>query len=265
MTDPQYWASELSELAASADRDFPESSTPPSVPSELIRFSRLALIGEMVACFAHEVSNPLMVLEGNLRLITEKTSDDDGNRESVQAAVEAAERIGKMATRMLEFNRQTPSSDQPFELSEAINDAYRFVRPYLEMRGVSFEFDSPSHVTPISADRNLIIQALTNLFQNAADAMVGCSQRRLRVFVRSQDDHLQIDVEDTGEGIPGPDLERVFEPFFTTKGVLGTGLGLYITRRIVMEELKGAITAQNGPHTTTFTVTLPLKTTVSGR
>jgi hypothetical protein len=83
-----------------------------------------------------------------------------------------------VARRRLQINR--------FALSEAINDAYRFVRPYLEMREVSFEFDSPSHVTPISAERNLIIQALTNLFQNAADAMGGCSQRRLRVFQTSR-------------------------------------------------------------------------------
>ncbi len=263
MNDPQIWTSELSELAASAGRDFPDRSTVPSVPSELIRFSRLALIGEMVACFAHEVSNPLMVLEGNLQLITEQTADEGESRENVQAAVEAAERIGKMATRMLEFNRHTPSSDQPFNVSDAIDDAYRFVRPYLEMRAVSFEFNSPSHVAPILVDRNLIIQVLTNLFQNAADAMVGCSQRQLRVFVVPQGDHVQIDVEDTGKGIPSPDLERVFEPFFTTKGVLGTGLGLYITKRIVMEELKGAITVQNGPHATTFRVTLPLKATAT--
>ena len=264
MNESQFWTPELSELAASAGRDFPKPSTESSVPSELIRFSRLAMIGEMVACFSHEVSNPLMVLEGNLRLITEQTPDDDESRESVHAAVEAAERIGKMATRMLEFNRTTPSSDQPFNVSDAIDDAYRFVRPYLEMRAVSFDFEVPSQVTPISVDRNLIIQVLTNLFQNAADAMVGCPERRLRVCVAPQSDHLQIDVEDTGKGIPSPDLERVFEPFFTTKGVLGTGLGLYITKRIVMEELKGAITAHNGSHTTTFTVTLPLNPASTG-
>ena len=257
MNDPQFWRPGLNESAASAGRDFPEGST---LPSELIRFSRLALIGEMVACFAHEVSNPLMVAQGHLRLIDEQTPDDHASRESVHAAVEAVERIGKMAAWMLDFNRKEPSSDGPFDVSEAIDDAYRFVGPYLNMRAVSFEFESPSEVGSIVADRNLLIQVLVNLFQNAADATVGCPERRLKVVVASHRDQLQIDVEDTGEGIPTADLERVFEPFFTTKGVLGTGLGLYIAKRIVIDELKGAITAQNGPHTTTFTIILPLET-----
>ncbi len=221
MNESTMRASEITELAPTEGKDMGEGTAVPSVPSELIRLSRLALIGEMVACFAHEVNNPLMVLEGSLRLITAQTAEDDGNRESVRAAVEATDRIGKMATRMLEFNRQTPPTDQPFDIADAIEDAYRFVRPYLEMKTVSFEFESPAGVAPMAMDRNLIIQVLTNLFQNAADAMEGCSQRRLRVFVLPQGDHLQIDVEDTGKGIANHDLDRVFKPFFTTKGVHG--------------------------------------------
>ena len=256
MNGPQPWSSTLSESAASPGMDFPENS---NMPSELIRFSRLALIGEMVACFAHEVSNPLMLVQGHLRLIEEQTPDDDPNLDNVRAAVEAAERIGSMAARMLDFNRKEPAYEGPFDVSDAIGDAHRFVRPYLNMRAVSFEFESGADVERISADRNLLIQVLVNLFQNAADAMVGCPERELKVSVTSDRDRLQINVEDTGEGISTADLGRVFEPFFTTKGVLGTGLGLYIARRIVMDELKGAITAQNGSHSTTFAITLPLE------
>ena len=260
MNDPQPWSSALSESAASPGMDFSGSS---NVPSELIRFSRLALIGEMVACFAHEVSNPLMLVQGHLQLIEEQTPDDDPNLDNVRVAVEAAERLGSMAARMLDF-RKEPSYEGPFDVSDAIADAHRFVRPYLNMRAVSFEFESGANIERISADRNFLIQVLINLFQNAADAMVGCPERELRVSVTSDRDRLQINVEDTGEGISTADLGRVFEPFFTTKGVLGTGLGLYIAKRIVMDELKGAITAQNGSHSTTFAITLPLEPAAVG-
>ena len=221
MSNPQTWSPQPSAAARPAERD---SSEADSIQAELIRFSRLALIGEMVACFAHEVSNPLMLVQGHLRLIEEQTPDDHPARESVQAAAEATDRIGKMASWMLGFNRTGSALDEPCNVAEAIDDAYRFILPYLNIREVSFAFESRSETESIAADRNLLIQVLVNLFQNAADAMVGSPERELTVTAVACGDRLRIEVRDTGKGIRDADLERVFEPFFTTKGPTGTGL-----------------------------------------
>ena len=224
----------------------------------LIHLSRLVMIGELTACFAHDVSNPLMLIQGHLRLIDEQIPPDHPLRDNLRAANDASDRIGLLASRMLDFSRKPSSRVERCNISDIVDDAYRFVRPYLSLRTVSFEFDKQSKMRPVSVDRNLLVQVLINLFQNAADAMVNCPQRNLKVTAGEESDAVRIEISDTGRGIPEANCERVFEPFFTTKGNLGTGLGLYITRRIVVEDLKGAITVASVPPGTTFTIGLPI-------
>ena len=223
----------------------------------LIHLSRLVMIGELAACFAHDVSNPLMLIQGHLRLIDEQIPRDHPLRDNLRAANDASDRIGRLASRMLDFSRKPSSRVERCDISDIVDDAYRFVRPYLSLRTVSFEFDKEPKMRPVSVDRNLLVQVLINLFQNAADAMVNCPQRNLKVTAGAESDAVRIEISDTGRGIPEEDCDRVFEPFFTTKGNLGTGLGLYITRRIVVEDLKGAITVASVPPGTTFAIRLP--------
>ncbi len=224
---------------------------------QLTHLSRLVMIGELSACFAHDVANPLMLIKEYLRLIDEETSTDDPVRGHIVAATAASDRIGQLASRMLDFSRKQPSRIEKCDAGAVIDDAFRFVHPYLLLRGASFEVDTEDESTAISVDRNMLVQVLINLFQNAADAMDGCPQRRMRVNVVNESAEVRIQVSDTGRGIAESDLDRVFEPFFTTKGDLGTGLGLYITRRIVVDELQGRIKVESNLPDTVFTISLP--------
>ena len=96
-----------------------------------------------------------------------------------------------------------------------------------------------------------------SLLKNASEAIDG--EGEIRITTSVQDEHVRIDIGDTGRGIPTEYMERVFDPGFTTKGVnVGVGLGLPICHKIIVDEHKGRIDVASDPGSgTTFTVTLP--------
>jgi signal transduction histidine kinase len=106
-------------------------------------------------------------------------------------------------------------------------------------------------------DRWPMVQGIVNILQNAADAMDGLEERCVSITARVDGKQLRIAISDTGPGIPPENVDKIFDPFYTTKGERGTGLGLYITRQVVVEH-GGAIDVQTGDRGTTFLISLPL-------
>ncbi|HBQ19580.1 MAG TPA: hybrid sensor histidine kinase/response regulator, partial [Myxococcales bacterium] len=118
---------------------------------------------------------------------------------------------------------------------------------------------------PVTASPARLGQILLNLLQNAAQA-VEAREERGEIFVRcrAQDGEVQIEVEDTGQGMSPEVMERVFQPFFTTKGESrGTGLGLYLSRQLA-EEMGGTLEVRSTLGSgSTFTLRLPAASTVT--
>ncbi|MGN6241614.1 MAG: sensor histidine kinase, partial [Cellulosimicrobium cellulans] len=103
-------------------------------------------------------------------------------------------------------------------------------------------------------------QVWTNLIDNARQAMADSAERRLTITTRRVEDWLEVEIADTGPGIPDAVRPRIFEPFFTTKPVgQGTGLGLDISWRIVVNKHHGDLTVTSVPGDTRFVVHLPLE------
>jgi signal transduction histidine kinase len=122
--------------------------------------------------------------------------------------------------------------------------------------GVEVVRDYGAEVPPIEANPGELNQVWTNLIENAIDAMDG--QGRLRISTRADDDDLVVEIGDTGSGMSPEVQSRAFEPFFTTKEVgKGTGLGLDISRRIVVQNHHGRITIDVQPGETVLRVRLP--------
>jgi signal transduction histidine kinase len=196
------------------------------------------------------------VSTGQSELIEKQLLQDHPIRSNVRAMRGAVDRIEAVAGRTLGFSRRNNDVHDSCDLETVVNDAHRFVEPYLKARNVWFQFSPPRERVSLAVSGGRLAQVFVNLFQNAIDAMTGSPERALRVRVIPSNDEVRIEVEDTGKGIPDKDLEHVFEQFFTTKAPQGTGLGLYITRQIV-EDMNGAVSVENGNQTTTFTVGLP--------
>jgi two-component system NtrC family sensor kinase len=224
----------------------------------LLHFSRLITIGELSACFAHEVSNPLMLIQGHLRFVEENLPSDHPLRTNFEAIDRASRRIEEIAKRMLDFSKNRTYLTSPCDVAEFISDALRLVQPYLRIHCIDVQIQLEPDLPAVELDRCQMIQVIVNLLQNAADAMAEAEKRVLSITGRIDAAVMRIAIFDTGTGIEPQNVQRVFDPFFTTKGERGTGLRLFIARQVV-EGHNGSITVGTGRHGTTFVISLPLK------
>jgi signal transduction histidine kinase len=224
---------------------------------ELLHFSRLITIGELSACFAHEVTNPLMLIRGHLRFVEESLAAENPLRINFEVIDRASRRIEEMAKRMLDFSKKRTRRTERCDTAEIISDALRFVQPYMRSNFIDAKVHLEPELPLLDLDRWQMVQAMVNLMQNAADAMAGLDRRVLSITALVEGGQMRISVSDTGTGIPSGNVSKVFDPFYTTKGERGTGLGLYITKQVI-EEHNGTINVQTGDHGTTFVISLPL-------
>jgi len=223
----------------------------------LMQAERLASMGQLAASVAHEVNNPLGVVLLYSHLLLEQARDE-ALRNDLTIVVNQADRCKKIVSGLLHFARQNKVVPEPVDLHELVEHSVRAMQLPSEIAlQARCECDDP--VAEI--DRDQIVQVLTNLVTNAADAMPGGGQ--LEVRVRGDERTLYLVIRDTGAGIPLENRGKIFEPFFTTKQIgKGTGLGLAIAYGIVRMH-RGDISVESnadpaaGPTGSTFTVGLP--------
>jgi two-component system, NtrC family, sensor kinase len=225
--------------------------------TDLLHLSRLITTGRLSACFAHEVTHPLMLIRGHLRFIEEALGADHPLRVNLEAIDRAERRIEDMAKRMLDFTRKGDPISQYCDAEQVISDALGFIQPYFRSRYINVRVHAEPGLPVVKIDRFQIIQALVNLLQNSAEAMSEMDKRVLTITAKAEGTQMRIAITDTGSGISAEDLPRVFEPFFTTKGERGTGLGLFIVKDVI-EQHNGAIDVRTGATGTTFIISLPL-------
>ncbi len=218
---------------------------------------RLASLGQLAAGVAHEINTPL----ANVMLVAEslrrRTTDPwtRGRAETITAQVEVAARIVRG---LLDFARRSAPQTSRLDLVDIAGETVRFLRGK-QPAEVEVEERYPPTPVPILGDRGQLMQVLTNLLLNAYDALEGSADGRIVVEVRRGDRETEIEVRDSGPGIPLEALPHVFEPFFTTKPEgRGTGLGLAICHGIVQAH-GGTIVARNIPGSgASLVVSLPL-------
>jgi PAS domain S-box-containing protein len=229
-----------------------------------VQAERMAAIGVLAAGVAHEINNPLSYLLANLQFaLGELTrANDPLTLERVLAALEesrhGAERIQGIVTDLKTFSRPDEHDRGAVKVSQAVESAITIAWNEIRHRAqLVRRFDETAHV-----DGNIaqLGQVFLNLLINAAHAIpAGAADRHeIAVEIRREGDRVLIAVSDTGVGISEADTARIFEPFVSTKPIgAGTGLGLWICRRIVTD-LGGTISVEAGAtRGTTFRVDLP--------
>jgi signal transduction histidine kinase len=203
---------------------------------ELEHAERLAALGRIAASMAHEINNPLAVVQSSASYVRD-VADRLGDAELSACASDielAADRISTFVQHVCGFARREQLVLSDVALDNAIEIALRLVRPRAKSRAVTIEVE-PLTSSPVPHDPPRIAQGLLNLLSNAIDASSGHGARvTLRQITCA--DNVIIQVDDTGQGIDPAIAERLFEPFATTKPPgEGTGLGLAITRRIMQD------------------------------
>jgi PAS domain S-box-containing protein len=217
---------------------------------------KLASIGQLAAGVAHEINTPL----ANLQLVTEslrRRSQDSATLARLDTMTEQIEAAARIVRGLLDFARREEPNPAPLDLTEVVHGAVEFLRGKQSADVVVAE-EYPREPVEILGERGPLTQVVTNLLNNAYDAMHGVGS--IRVSVAQRGEVAEIEVVDSGPGIPAELLPRIFEPFFTTKPEgEGTGLGLAICHGIVQSH-RGAITVRNVPGAGAgFRVSLPLR------
>ena len=208
--------------------------------------SQLASIGQLAAGVAHEINNPLAVINEEAGYLMDLISmgDEPPDRaelsEHIQSVLDSVERCGTITRQLLFFARQFDVQIVSFHPADIISDILKFFKKEAEYRNITLSVDVAPKIPVIVSDKGKFQQVFVNLINNAFQAMGDNGSLSIEMSPM-EPDMICIMVHDTGCGIPEENLSKIFDPFFTTKGESeGTGLGLSITYGL-MQKLKGKI------------------------
>ncbi len=227
--------------------------------------NKLASIGRLAAGVAHEVNNPLAIINEKAGLIKDlftykkEYADDPKLIATIDTIQKSVERCSRITRRLLRFARHMDVSIQSINLKELIQEVLGFQEKEAEYRSIDVRIDIPENIPEFKSDRGKLQQIFLNLLNNSFAAL--SDGGRLEIIARKhRDGFISITVSDNGHGIASEDLKRVFEPFFSTKVESGgTGLGLSITYGLI-NELGGRIEVESELNKgTRFIVFLPLE------
>ncbi|MSP91326.1 MAG: FHA domain-containing protein [Myxococcales bacterium] len=223
----------------------------------LVISERMGVLGRLSSGIAHEVKNhlsPFMLAD----MIASKYPDDQEIKEASELMLEAQQRILGLVDEIRTFASGTQASVNiaPHDMCSVIEGVVRFLRCDRAVKQATIRFE-PEARPLVFMDAHRIRQVLINLIRNAADALPP-RDGHIEIGVRVDGPNVQVEVCDNGRGIPADVGKRIFEAFFTTKGDKGLGLGLDISRQIVIAH-GGALTFESEPGIgTVFLLTLPL-------
>ena len=226
---------------------------------------KLAATGRLAASIAHEINNPLEAVQNALYLLQKEFGEDSAKRPYLDIAARETQRMSRILRQMLGFYRQQEAMAAT-DLNALVEEAGGLVAKRLRERGVQIANQLDPGLPRIRASADQLKQVLLNLMLNAADSMPkggtitvatqAGAGAETEVFGR---DAVQIQVRDTGEGIPDDLLAQIFEPFFSTKPGKGTGLGLWVSQGIVQSHGGTMRVRSRVGRGTTFMITLPVQ------
>ena len=222
--------------------------------------SRLAAVGEMAAGIAHEINNPLTGVVGFSKLLLERGGLPEDIKEELGIIADGGQRVADIVKRLLTFARQTKPVRTEASLNDLIDNTVK-LRDYV-LRTANIEV--VTHFDPdlpcLVVDPGQLQQVFLNLIVNAEHAMRQAHGKgTLTITTEKQENQVRIAFQDDGPGISPENMSRLFEPFFTTKQPgEGTGLGLSLSRSIILEH-GGDLTFESEPgRGATFTIDLPI-------
>jgi signal transduction histidine kinase len=221
------------------------------------RNARLASLGELSAGVAHEINNPLAIIDGNARMLADCMDDPAVFSSKIQSILNACNRISRIIGGLKQFaGKSETTSFRKHPLRDIIGETLELVEA--KARTSRAEITVTLHTDArILCDKLRIEQVLINLIDNAIDAVQAGQERWIEVTAADEGTEAVIRVSNSGPRIPAEVHEKLFTPFFTTKGIgQGTGLGLSISKGIV-EDHNGSIALVERARNTCFEVRLP--------
>jgi two-component system NtrC family sensor kinase len=234
----------------------------------LVQREKMASLGTLAAVVAHEINNPLSGVLTYTKLVHKMMGKDgpqaerlDDIRKYLKTMEGEIARCGDIVSNLLQFSRKSATPTEEANLNGIVERTLFLIGHKLKLQEIQLEKDFSPKMPPVLCDADQIQQALLAIFMNAVEAMpeggVLNVATRLGGVMDGGERWVQIEVTDSGVGIPPEVIGRLFDPFFTTKKEeKSVGLGLSVAHGIVKSH-HGKIDVQSQPGKTTFVITLP--------
>jgi signal transduction histidine kinase len=223
----------------------------------LIQSEKLAAIGLLSSGIAHELRNPLNIIESARYFMSEFLPvENQEMRDKLEIIRKNVQRAASIINNLLEFSCNSQQEREPINLRQIIENTISLIGKQLASHNIDFSFVSEENFVAFF-NTDSIKQALLNIVINAIHAMPNGGKLTISVEPHGRD-FVNVRIADTGVGIPEENMPHIFTPFFTTKEVgVGTGLGLFVTH-VMIEREGGKVSVQSQVNEgTTFTLTLP--------
>lgn len=239
---------------------------------EMVRAEKMASIGRLAAALAHEIGNPLGVVQGYLDLLGQGVESPEERKEFARRAEQEVARVGRLIRQLLDYARPVGGGLAPVPVGPILAECLELLRHGTVPGHIAFFLSVVAEEDLVLADADGLRQIFVNCFMNAVDAVGPLPEGRVttRCFTENENGrrYFRVVIEDNGPGIAKEHLESVFEPFFTTKEPgRGTGLGLAVSCSLV-EKWGGKMWAESGRAEdgggAAIWISLPLAATTGG-
>jgi two-component system sensor histidine kinase HydH len=224
--------------------------------ADLVRASKLAVLGEIAAVMAHEIRTPVGILRSSAQMLAREPDMSAEALELTGFIVSETERLNRLVTTLLDSARPRTVDRQPTDFRALINHCLDLLSSQAEKKSIHLTRQLEASSTVVPCDAEQMTQVLLNLILNALQIVPSGGQ--VSVACKVSDGKLILEVADNGPGIPAEEMERIFDPFFTRREG-GVGLGLAVVQQIVAAhhgEIRAGKSALGGA---LFTVTLPVE------
>ncbi|HEV3118854.1 MAG TPA: ATP-binding protein, partial [Gemmataceae bacterium] len=229
--------------------------------AHVLHQEKMAAFGLLAAGIAHEVGNPLTSISSLVQML-QRREYDDYTREKLSLVSGQLQRIQITLRELINFSRPASTSRDRVSLGDIVEEALNIAKYYKRTKGRGISAQVPADLPPLVGVRDQLVQVFLNLILNAVDATENGGQ--ITISAKALNGVIRVQIADNGCGIAPADAKRLFEPYFTTKRH-GTGLGLFVTRKLA-EEHGGSVAFESNPgEGTNFWVQLPCLEEVNRR
>jgi PAS domain S-box-containing protein len=223
---------------------------------QMSQTEKLTSLGLLAAGVAHEVNTPLAVISNYIQMLAKQMPEDDPRHNIIDKIVKQTFRASEIVNNLLNFSRTGAAELTDIDVNRVVEETLSLVAHPLKTSQIHIVKQLGESLPPVRGSANKLQQVFLNLFLNARDAMPAGGM--LEVRTAAHNGSVEVEVVDTGAGIPREHIHRIFDPFFTTKSNgRGTGLGLSVSYGIIKEHA-GKIDVRSTPGKgTSFHVEFP--------